>query len=497
MDQIIKIDANQGTFDTSGNKSIIDIDIPAGLGNLDLSKSYVNIRTKCSIDIANATNEVANLNMEYKGATSGANQNIHYPDTASLIVNAYMGSNKKGKLEDIRHVDILKTTLSSYRYNMAEQKNDVGKISGVQQAQMVRSLRINEINKIGTDNSRNTSNDIVIPLKNIFNICKAESYNTDAYGQTRIHLEAGFQKLQLLDAGQTAFTETVEGRTATSQQFAGFTVAAAQNTLPWDTLTSTALYKNAANIPFHVDQNISISYTKDDGGGAAAQPVKNNLNISSITRNADDTITLGLNGGIYDQSTGDVITAVLVKGNTNARSNAAVAIEKVEAVLYVNNSGEAAPASIPYTTYLSEEDTYTAALFVSRLYHVPPACKNVYVMFFSDGIISGATNLAKYRFTVNNKEITPRSVSRDSPIHFDLIGQTFLNNGETPKSMRQVLYKTNSRVGLDEEGESCKMLAIPMPFLQEQQTLQLELDAVAGQVTGGHHILFYEVVKNM
>tara|TARA_R110002012_G_scaffold132755_2_gene285692 strand:- start:29 stop:1510 length:1482 start_codon:yes stop_codon:yes gene_type:complete len=493
MDQIIKIDANQGTFDTSGNKSTIDIDIPAGLGNLDLSKSYVNIRTKCSIDIANATNEVANLNMEYRGSATGANQNIHYPDTASLIVNAYMGSNKKGKLEDIRHVDILKTTLSSYRYNMAEQKNDVGKVSAVQQAQMVRSLRINEINKIGTDSSRNTSNDIVIPLKNIFNICKAESYNTDAYGQTRIHLEAGFHKLKILDAGITDYNLAVEGRTAKAQQFAGFTVAAAQNTLPWDTLTSTALYKNAANIPFHVDQNISISYTK----GGAAQPVKNNLNIASITRNADDTITLVLNGGIYDQATGDVITAVLVKGDTNARSNDAVAIEKVEAVLYVNNSGDAAPASIPYTTYLSEEDTYSAALFVSRLYHVPPACKNVYVMFFSDGIISGATHLAKYRFTVNNKEITPRSVSRDSPIHFDLIGQTFLNNGETPKSMRQVLYKTNSRVGVDEEGESCKMLAIPMPFLQEQQTLQLELDAVAGEVVGGHHILFYEVVKNM
>ena len=492
MDQIIKIDANQGTFDTSGNKSTIDIDIPAGLGNIDLSKSYVNIRTKCSIDIATATNEVANLNMEYRGAASGANQNIHYPDTASLIVNAYMGSNKKGKLEDIRHVDILKTTLSAYRYNMAEQKNDVGQISGVQQAQMVRSLRINEINKIGTDSSRNTSNDIVIPLKNIFNICKAESYNTDAYGQTRIHLEAGFNKLKVLDAGLTAFNETVEGRTATSQQFAGFTVAAAQNAQPWDTLTSTALYKNAANIPFHVDQNISITYAK----GGAAQAAKTDLNISSITRNADDTITLGLNGGIYDQATGDAITAVVVRGDSNARSNDAVAIEKVEAVLYVNNSGEAAPASIPYTTYLSEEDTYTAALFISRLYHVPPACKNVYVMFFSDGIISGATNLAKYRFTVNNKEITPRSVSRDSPLHFDLIGQTFLNNGETPKSMRQVLYQTNSRVGVEEAGKSCKMLAIPMPFSQQQQTLQLELEGLGGGV-GGHHILFYEVVKNM
>ncbi len=489
MDQIIKVDANQGTFDTSGNKNIIDIDIPAGLGNLDLSKSYVNIRTKLSLTTANAVNEVADLQLEYQA--DPANTDLHYPDTASLILNAYMGSNKKGKLEDIRHVDMLKTTLSAYRNNLADQKNDLGKMGHVNQARRVKDLRINEINKIGTDNSRNTSNDIVIPLKNIFNICKAEAYNTEAYGQTRIHLEARLDKLVSTDGKITDFNFEVEGRTAVAQAFNGFTVPAQDNGKGWDTITSTAVYKNASNIPFHVDQNISISYAK----GGAAQAVKNDLNILSITRNANDSITLVLNGDIYAQATGDAISAVLVKGNTNARSAGVVAIEKVEAVLYVNNSGEAAPASIPYTTYLSEEDTYTAANFVSRLYHAPPACKNAYVMFFTSGIRSAITNLTKYRFTVNNKEIVPRAVSVDSPVHYDLIGQTFLNNGETPKSMREALNLLGSYDSNEVRGFPTKMLALPMPFSQNQQSLQMELEG-SGAV-GGHHIIFYEVVKNM
>ena len=45
MEQIIKIDANQGTFDLV-NKNTIDIDIPQGLGNVNLSESYLSIRTK-------------------------------------------------------------------------------------------------------------------------------------------------------------------------------------------------------------------------------------------------------------------------------------------------------------------------------------------------------------------------------------------------------------------------------------------------------------------
>ena len=51
MDEVIRLDSNQGTYDTTGNKSIVDIDIPSGMGVLDLSRSYVSVRVICNAGV--------------------------------------------------------------------------------------------------------------------------------------------------------------------------------------------------------------------------------------------------------------------------------------------------------------------------------------------------------------------------------------------------------------------------------------------------------------
>ena len=45
MNSVVKIDSVQGTFDLTSAKSNVDIDIPSGIGNVDLSQSYVSINT--------------------------------------------------------------------------------------------------------------------------------------------------------------------------------------------------------------------------------------------------------------------------------------------------------------------------------------------------------------------------------------------------------------------------------------------------------------------
>ena len=58
MNSVVKIDSVQGTFDLTSAKSNVDIDIPANLGNVDLSESYVSIRT---LTVAQVTNQKAGL----------------------------------------------------------------------------------------------------------------------------------------------------------------------------------------------------------------------------------------------------------------------------------------------------------------------------------------------------------------------------------------------------------------------------------------------------
>ena len=64
--RIIKIDANQGSFDTTGSKSNVDIDIPGGIGNINLSESGVLVTVRPAYNI---TNDVAGFKHIQHGRT--------------------------------------------------------------------------------------------------------------------------------------------------------------------------------------------------------------------------------------------------------------------------------------------------------------------------------------------------------------------------------------------------------------------------------------------
>ena len=103
--RIIKIDSNQGSFDTTQSKSIVDLDIPANVGNINLSKSYVLVTMQPSAFMTN--DKVGSVKNPYIKYNLDNGTDLHISDTASLVRNANFSS-RKGRIEDIRHVDILK-----------------------------------------------------------------------------------------------------------------------------------------------------------------------------------------------------------------------------------------------------------------------------------------------------------------------------------------------------------------------------------------------------
>jgi len=183
-----------------------------------------------------------------------------------------------------------------------------------------------------------------------------------------------------------------------------------------------------------------------------------------------------------------------ISGVPRAPAAEAQFINTVELVCAVNNQGSA-PKSIPYTTYLAEEDTYPAGNNFNGTYHIPMAVKNCYIMFFSDGALSTEPNLSKYRFTLDNKEICNRAIKVGSPLHKDLIGQVFQNAGEELKCINERQYRTSSVKGANEGGDTCRMIALPVPFVNREQKLGIELEGT-GALTG-HHVVYYEQVRNL
>ena len=510
MDEVIRLDSNQGSYDTSGNKSIVDIDIPSGMGVLDLSRSYVSVRVICNAGVLKdaagtgdaaagaVLNKTVSLTLDPSAATLAQ---IAFPETSVLVKNASLHSQNRGKLEDIRKVDMLRNTLSVYRNNIAEQTHDLGKINSMNKSSCFKTSEYVELSKVGATPSREYPfKDINIPLKQIFNCCKTDSYSTDMYGNTRLHLEMNFNKLK--PHMPVINYAAILAEDETGVYMGDFSpVQATADAQAIVLITTKHKYMNRINIPYYVGMPLQLS-SKNNSQAAV---LKTDLKVNIITHNADGSVSLTLSGTLSTLATsGQQLTEIKaiafgVDGNTTDQS---VSIERVQLVAYVNNSGSAPPQALQYTTFLSNEDNYPVATTANRMYQIPEACKNVYVMFFSNGVRSNEKNLDKYRFTIDNKEQTPTAIKVDSPKHFDLISQVFMNNGEKLHSILQREFTVESgreqadlpdSNGKSEQGLRTRFIGLPVPFVNANQNLQIELEGT-GNLTG-HHIVYFEVAR--
>lgn len=513
MDEVIRLDSNQGSYDTSGNKSIVDIDIPSGMGVLDLSRSYVSVRVISDAGVVKNTanngnaavgsvlNKTVSLALDTSSTGALLLEQIAFPETSVLVKNASLHSQNRGKLEDIRKVDMLRNTLSVYRNNIAEQTHDLGKINSMNKSSCFKTSEYVELSKEGTTPSREYPfKDINIPLKQIFNCCKTDSYSTDMYGNTRLHLEMNFNKLKPHMPGINYGGVLAEDEAGVYMgDFDSVTSTADNQAVVL--ITTTHKYLNRINVPYYVGMPLQLA-SNNNGGGVVA---KTDLKVNGITHNKDGSVSLTLSGALAtigtqgNQLTEIKATTFKIDGNTTDQS---VSIERVQLVAYVNNSGAAPPQALQYTTFLSNEDNYPVATTANRMYQIPEACKNVYVMFFSNGVRSNETNLDKYRFTIDNKEQTPTAIKVDSPKHFDLISQVFMNNGEKLHSILQREFTILSgreqgnlpnSEGSQEQGVRTRFIGLPVPFVNANQNLQIELEGT-GDLTG-HHIVYFEVAR--
>ena len=121
MENFVKLQSTQGIFDTSGHKNLVDFQLSANSGSYDLSQSFININvsidttsTDAVDDDANAPDPVYNVGLVINESDRGVNashRNLITPDNAVLVKNARMLC-AKGKVEDIRKVDCLRSNLA-------------------------------------------------------------------------------------------------------------------------------------------------------------------------------------------------------------------------------------------------------------------------------------------------------------------------------------------------------------------------------------------------
>jgi len=520
LNQVIKIPSEQSSFDRSGKKNNVDFILPAG-SVYDLSRTYVAVSIDARVLNGNS-DEVLGRSVLHLGSgvdgqadTDTLSQRAQFlPSQVSLVQNAHMSSQNRGKISDIRRVNKYAFTKAYYKKSTEDLRNDVGALAPKQAEDLTVGGTSLEFNTFGDEISRYRTHDVRIPLSEIFPFARNESYDGNKHGDTRIHLEMPFQLLTntpiTLDGTQFAPINMASSDMATGQILMGtiddLTVDIT-NPDSMNTVVTNAKYGTRNVQPFFVGEAIDITGNYTPAGGAAGGTGSMKHTITKLTHNPNGSISIQLNSALAPAlesplSTNGSFTGLQINDQVFKAGGHKADITNIELITEIVNS-PAPSGMVTYETILSEEDSFAAATTHSKVYSIPPMCKNFYVMFFKgNGIASDDGNLSTYRVTIDDVEMSQSAVTVGSAEHYDNLMRTFMNAGESLNNIVEKYYQiqttttTNPTPNNRSGSGRNMMISYPTPFLNRPQKLQLELASSGGNLST-RLIVYYDIVKQI
>ena len=500
MDKFIKIQSNQGAGFNSV-KRLCDFDIQAG-PVYDLSESYVNL--VCSVATndngANGGQGVYEIKSTFDGK-----ENV-FP-TVSFIKNAHLNSAKDGQICNVRKVDTLQSTLHQFTKSFQgiageEFHNPTNTIS----KQFTRNSIFRELHKEGTQESLSKDARIIIPLKDIFDYCNFDEYDSSRHGQTRLGLELQVDKLALLtstDDNHASFRgRNTFGSHPTPANPPGLN---ANKT----TLTSDYIFRSLEESPYFVGMKIDISAVDNAGVNPTVNYTRKVTGIQYVKDGSANNrkLILTLDSAILDQAPAVVSTtynlSVGITDITGGTGIGSPVFSAAELVLKVVGSPQGIDAQPrPYQTYLSEE--YQGGTNTSHQHQVniEPNCSGVYIMYpnevisANDGLNAGAN----YRLRHNDLDLTNRNVNFFTPIHKERNLMTLSNSGYPVKNLMALAPASKE----DETQEASyqgttntidvKMVGSPLKLLPEYSLLQINHEDLGA---GLGRVIVYKEIQSM
>ena len=447
-DKVIRISSQQGFSDVFGaelgpptNLNLLDFTIPRGMV-VDLSKSYIAFNTSVSVPTVNvggtATGwdgtEPINTMLTMSGMAAG-NIQFEVPNVA-LIKNASIMSDRHGQIESLRRVDTLKSALWNLEHDAEERKDDMNAFTGPkgllgtgnQSSYFLEScVESNDNNDaaIPGATSRQLARDVKVPLKDIFGICSADDWSTDKHGETRMHFETNWNKVEQQSLGgqedvSVSFDET---NTWGACAAVGPLVAAASSS----TLELSYTYVNPAQeCPFFVGQRILVKATNPAGQVTPIPPAGISVVISAMTtgnpglgKMTITTATPFVTNDINPAGAG-TWTDVTIEADNSYAVPCKIAVNRAELVLFTINDGQSTSDEYNFVSYTLDQDNGNGITSFSRGYVVEPSAVNFFCCLCPNGTMLPMTEYTSYRYAIDNVEQTGnRSVTRNSPIQYD------------------------------------------------------------------------------
>ena len=499
MDRIIKLSSKQGSFNTT-DKNLCDFTIPAG-SVYNLKDSYINVNmtlkgvdtntTASAGNIPNSggvSNYMVDLSLtdnDLGGA--GGTDFYNYPN-ACLVKNCFMSCSNKGKIDEVRRVDALKNILYMFEKDLNEEEDrSYYSLAGTLGVAEQRSSPFLDAVKEGSLKSSNKSHNVRIKLNELFDIANEEQYDAGLYGDTDIHLEMNFDKLkalQTLGASDGVWARSPADQGAGEQQGdfedVPYVAPAGGGVMAVNTLTTKCVYSTydfKRRSPYFVNQKLSLNTTNP------VLPARRERVITSISH--DETtgkITITLDAELVGIGAGSVqgITAIGVD-----IASSSLEINKMDLVLKVVVNPQNVPNQLNYYSYDLEEDNHNNRVSVRKNYLIDAGSNNIYVGFGTD-IFSGINGLngalKSYRLTLNNENLSDRTITRSSPLNYDDISKTYLNNGRELKHLGQDIFDIDADNSANLQDQFCILAPVKENPNGNMNVLGLEMTT-----TGGGH----------
>jgi hypothetical protein len=475
-----------GPFKTPSNR-MIDIEIPEGV-MCNMANSFVQLLLHLETDATNV------VNLCHRSTTTNfVNMNL------DLIRNCSLMGSKVGRLEDVRRVNVLKHNL-----NLMSKSSDE-KLSLVDSLYQMTNFYSNSIlslfvdfNKEGTIASQYRDVDIRIPLKDLFELGSLEMIDTSKTGKLTLHLE--LENSSFISVEQILLmNDPDEGKCNNVAQSANLSQ-----------LITTTKYPNLELSPFYVGAVYDLNAIKSGGAVPDVEDVA--TTITSITKNADGSLTLGISPPLPDP-TGSFSWRTIVLSEIEIQHTSSVLVETAELGLSeIVGGSQPSMNELSYMTFTTEEYTNGSQATMNKIFEVEPECVNAFLMFDNNSanLISNKTTLKSYRMRVDNQDVYNRDilVNKDNGLedyihdnlHYDSIYRTFLNGNIPLKDMSFLSLKRDVETSeylsrFTASNQQIMLCCCPTPLSPLSKKLQFNLVCEDGTID--NVILYKQVMRTI
>jgi hypothetical protein len=484
MNKVFKVHSVQSE-DLSTTQNLLDFDMPEG-EMLDLSKSYVSINARVEGSTVDAAWSGAIFNVQ--GAigigVAGANPE-RYSQSSRLVKNARLTSDRMGKIEELRDVNVIKPYLATAGESQSKfLGNAYHNIMSIREYEDWGSISpLIDVSSETADAGRYIDKSVRIPLSQILNVGEVKMFDTARLGRCRLNLELDMSRVSARgDLSQNAyFTNSNNGRILDSA------VAGAVTSVVLGVTATAKTYDPdyQQRIPWYVNMPVVVESGTLDGVSIAG--VKSQITqIDYAATTGQVTLTLGTSlGTIAAAGTVDVKLRPVNDGDITTKSITLGQAELVLHALGADNMPAQRPDAMTYSEYSLERDNGNSLTSFKRQYEMEANAVNTIVLAKETGTLVATDLIDSSRVSIDNKLITDRDVSNHTPLYYDALSKFYLNQGKSVENTTDKDYERNltpnGDTNQDRGGVSTlTSVSAPLPITGGMKLVEFELNRAGG-----------------